>query len=192
MGASPEQNDLASSERNSEHERSNVEASSNGDLERARTHHTLFDLPVVPDERLRGLFRSAGILIVLFQLGYAAEHFYASGPRFDATFSLIAANLAIGAALFLSTFTAALPRYWSEISVLVCLALLITSSAIAAISMRIEPLFVSICVIVLGAGTLAPWDWRCQAAINAVGIICFCALSRAHGIFDSDPGMHWL
>ena len=143
MGASPKQNDLASSERKSEHERSQVEALTNGDLERARTHNTLFDLPVVPDERLRGLFRSAGILIVLFQLGYAAEHFYASAPRFDATFSLIAANLAIGVALFLSTFTAALPRYWSEISVLVCLALLITSSAIAAISMRIEPLFVS-------------------------------------------------
>ena len=192
MGASPEQNDLASSERKSEHERSQVEALTNGDLERARTHNTLFDLPVVPDERLRGLFRSAGILIVLFQLGYAAEHFYASGPRFDATFSLIAANLAIGVALFLSTFTAALPRYWSEISVLVCLALLITSSAIAAISMRIEPLFVSICVLVLGAGTLAPWDWRCQAAINAVGIICFCVLSRAHGVVDSDPAMHWL
>ncbi len=44
-----------------------------------------------------------------------------------------------------------MPRYWSEISVLVCLALLITSSAIAAISMRIEPLFVSICVIVVGS-----------------------------------------
>ena len=42
--------------------------------------------------------------------------------------------------------------------------------------MRIEPLFVSICVLVLGAGTLAPWDWRCQAAINAVGIICFCVV----------------
>src|SRR5580704_6054192 len=192
MGASPKQNDLASSERNSEHERSQVKALTNYDLERARTHSSLFDTHVVPDERIRGLFRAAGILIVVFQLGYAAEHFYTSAPRFDATFSLIAANLAIGVALFLSTFTAALPRYWSEISVLVCLALLITSSAIAAISMRIEPLFVSICVLVLGAGTLAPWDWRCQAAINAVGIICFCVLSRIHGIVDFDPAMHWL
>src|SRR5271168_1334249 len=192
MGASPKQNDLASSERKSEHARSIVEDLPRSDPERARTRNTLFDSSAVPSRRLKGLFRSAGILIVLFQLGYAAEHFYTSAPRFDATFSLIAANLAIGVALFLSTFTAALPRYWSEISVLVCLALLITSSAIAAISMRIEPLFVSICVLVLGAGTLAPWDWRCQAAINGVGIICFCALSRAHGIVDSDPGMHWL
>ena len=192
MGASPKQNDLASSERNSEHERSQVEALTNGDLERARTHSTLFDTHVVPDERIRGLFRAAGILIVVFQLGYAAEHFYTSAPRFDATFSLIAANIMIGVALFLSTFTAAIPRYWSEISVLVCLALLITSSAIAATSLQIEPLFVSVCVVVIGAGTLAPWDWRCQAAINAVGIICFCVLSRIHGIVDFDPAMHWL
>jgi len=191
MGASPKQNDLASSERKSEHARSIVEALPRSDSERARTN-TLFDSSDVASRRLKGLFRSAGILIVLFQLGYAAEHFYTSAPRFDATFSLIAANIAIGVALFLSTFTAALPRYWSEISVLVCLALLISSSAIAAISMRIEPLFVSVSVIVIGAGTLAPWGWRYQAAINAVGIICFGTLSRAHGIVDSDPGMHWV
>jgi PAS domain S-box-containing protein len=192
MGASPKQNDLASSERKSEHERSQVEALTDGDLGRARTHNTLFDSSFVAVERIRGLFRAAAILIVLFQLSYAAEHFYTSALKFDATFSFIAVNIAIGAALFLSTFTAALPRYWSEISVLVCLALLITSSAIAAISMRIEPLFVSVFVIVIGAGTLAPWDWRCQASINAVGIICFGVLSRAHGIVDSDPGMHWV
>jgi len=89
MGASPKQNDLASSERNSEHERSQVKALTNYDLERARTHSSLFDTHVVPDERIRGLFRAAGILIVVFQLGYAAEHFYTSAPRFDATFSLI-------------------------------------------------------------------------------------------------------
>src|SRR5580698_2466859 len=170
MGASPKQNDLASSERKFEHKRSQVKALTNYDLERARTHSSLFDTHVVPDERIRGLFRAAGILIVVFQLGYAAEHFYTSAPRFDATFSLIAANIMIGVALFLSTFTAAIPRYWSEISVLVCLALLITSSAIAATSLQIEPLFVSVCVVVIGAGTLAPWDWRCQAAITAVGL----------------------
>ncbi len=48
MGASPEQNDLASSERKSEHARSIVEALPKGDLERARAHHTLFDSSVVP------------------------------------------------------------------------------------------------------------------------------------------------
>ena len=58
--------------------------------------------------------------------------------------------------------------------------------------MRIEPLFVSVLVIVVAAGTLAPWDWGWQAAIGAVGMVCFYVLGRAHGIVDSDPSMHWL
>ena len=58
--------------------------------------------------------------------------------------------------------------------------------------MRVEPLFVSVFVIVVGAGTLAPWDWPWQAAISSVGMICFYALARAHGVVDSDPSVHWL
>src|SRR5208282_6638431 len=55
MGASPKQNELASSERKSEHEQSNVEALTKGDSERARTL-TLFNSSVVAIRRLKGLF----------------------------------------------------------------------------------------------------------------------------------------
>ena len=58
--------------------------------------------------------------------------------------------------------------------------------------MRIEPLFVSMLVIVVGGGMLVPWDWGWQAAIGTVGMVCFYMLGRAHGVVDSDPSMHWL
>ena len=63
---------------------------------------------------------------------------------------------------------------------------------IGAISMRVEPVFMSLCVIVIGAGTLAPWDWPWQAAVSCAGMICFFLVGRLHGVVDSDPPMHWL
>ncbi len=111
---------------------------------------------------------------------------------FDATLSLVLTNIAIGIGFFLTTFIASMPRYWREIGALVCIALLVSVSRIGAISMRVEPAFVSVCVIVIGAGTMAPWNWPWQAAISSAGMICFYLLGRAHGVVDYDPPMHWL
>ena len=47
-------------------------------------------------------------------------------------------------------------------------------------------------MIVIGAGTLAPWDWPWQAAVSCAGMICFFLVGRLHGVVDSDPPMHWL
>ena len=61
--------------------------------------------------------RTAALLIVFFQLVYAAERRYTGASTLDATLSLILANVAIGVVFFLLTFTAAMPRYWREIAV---------------------------------------------------------------------------
>lgn len=191
MGAPPIQNDLASREGKPQPDQLNAEALTLRELARARARTTLFDSPV-DNENVAGLLRADALLIVFFQLVYAAEHHYASAATFDATLSLHLANIAIGVGFFLSSFTAAMPRYWREIAIFVCTALLVSTTAIGAESMRIEPLFVSVLGIVVGAGTLAPWDWRWQAVISGVGMICFYVLSRAHGIVDSNLAMHWL
>ena len=191
MGAPPKQNDMASRERKPQRDQLKGEASTLRELERSRARNTLFDSPVV-DENVIGLLRAGAVLIVFFQLVYAAEHRYTSASTFDATLSLHLINIAIGVVFFLLTFTAAMPRYWREIAIFVCTALLVSTTAIGAESMRIEPLFVSVLVIVVGAGTLVPWDWRWQAAISDIGMICFYVLTRAHGVVDSDPSMHWL
>src|ERR1039457_3408703 len=191
MGAAPKQNDLASRERRPQPAQLNAEALTSDDLAHARARSTLFDLPVV-DETVTGLSRVGALLIVFFNLVYAAEHRYTSGSTFDATQSLILAMIAVGVVFFLLTFTAAIPRYWREIVIFVCTALIVTNVVICAESMRVEPLFVSVLVIVVAAGTLAPWNWRWQAAISGIGITCFFRLGLVHGVVDSDPSMHWL
>jgi two-component system sensor histidine kinase/response regulator len=168
-----------------------AEGLSSAELAPTRLRGTLLDSPVV-DENTRNSLRAAAALIVFFELGYAAEQFYNSALTFDATLGLHLTNVAIGVGFFLSTFTSATPRYWREISLFVCTALLASASAIGVASMRIEPLFVSVCVIVVGSGTLAPWDWEWQAAVSSLGIICFYLVGRPHGLLDSEASVHWV
>jgi PAS domain S-box-containing protein len=191
MGAAPKQNDLSSRERRPRHDQLNAEALTSDELARARARTTLFDLRAV-DASVTGLTRAGALLIVFFNLVYAAEHRYTSGSTFDATQSLILAMVAIGVVFFILTFTAAIPRYWREIVIFVCTWLMVTNIVIGAESMRVEPLFVSVLVIVVATGTLAPWDWRWQAAISVIGMTCFYVLGHVHGVVDSDPSMHWL
>jgi PAS domain S-box-containing protein len=191
MGETPKQHDIASHERSSEHDQLNVAPSTSGDQPRAPSRNTLSDSRVA-DEKFVDLLRAAAVLIVFFQLVYAAEHRYTSPSTFDATLGLHLVNIAIGVMSFLLSFTRAMPRCWRQIAVFVCGVLLVSTTAICADSMRIEPLFVSALVIVVGGGTLVPWDWGWQAAISTVGMVCFYLLDRAHGIVDSDPSMHWL
>ncbi len=157
----------------------------------ARSRSTLSSAQVVNENIVR-LWRTGAILVVFFELIYAAEHHYHSASTFDATLRLHLVNIAIGVLFFLSSFTAAMPRYWRQLALSVCTALLVSTTAICTTSTRVEALFVSVLVIVVGAGTMAPWGWGWQAAISTVGMICFYLLGRTQGIVDADPSMYWL
>src|SRR5580700_4495078 len=164
MGALPKQHDPALPERNPEHDQLSAGVLSFFKRACARSRTTLLD-STIADERIRGSLRSAAVLIVIFQAGYAVQQLHSSGSRFDAALSLVVTNIAIGVGFLLSTFVESMPRYWRQIGLVVCIALLISASRLGAISMRVEPAFVSLCVIIIGAGTLAPWDWPWQTSI---------------------------
>src|SRR5258708_31990426 len=191
MGETPEQHDIASPERDREHDQLSAGALASGELVDAPSRRTLSSSQVV-DENVVRLWRTGAMLVVFFELIYAAEHHYHSASTFDATLRLHLANIAIGLLFFLSSFTVVMPRYWRQLALSVCSALLISTTVICIASTRVEALFVSVLVIVVGAGTMAPWDWGWQAAISIVGTICFYALGRTHGVVDADPSMYWL
>jgi PAS domain S-box-containing protein len=191
MGEPPDQHDIASRERNLERDQLRADASTLDEPARARSRTTLSTSQVVNGNIVR-LWRTGAALVVLFELIYAAEHHYASASTFDATLKLHLINIAIGVLFFLSSFTTAMPRYWRQLALSVCTALLVSTTAICTTSGRVEALFVSVLVIVVGTGTIAPWDWGWQAAISIVGIFCFFVLGRTHGIVDLDPSMYWL
>ena len=130
--------------------------------------------------------------MIFFQLVYAAEYRYTSAWAFDATLGLYLISIAVGVVFFLSTFTAAIRLYWREITICLCTAFVVSNTAIGVESMRVEPVFVVVLVTIVGVGTLCPWEWRWQIAFSVIGMICFYVLTRAHGVVNPDPFMHWL
>src|SRR5258708_5637508 len=116
MGASPKQHDPDSREGVLQHDKLSAGVFSFIRRARARSRQTMLGF-TIGDEKTRGLLRAAAVLIVLFELGYAAEQLHTSAVRFDATLSLILTNIAIGIGFFLSTFIASMPRYWRPIGI---------------------------------------------------------------------------
>ena len=115
MGAPPKQHhltphDLASREKSPQHDQLNAEVSASGGERQARAPGRI--TLSVAGQNVTSLSRTAALLIVFFQLAYAAERRFTGASTLDATLSLILANVAIGVLFFLLTFTAAMPRYW--------------------------------------------------------------------------------
>ena len=127
MGEPPDQHDIASRERNPERDQLRADASTLDEPARARSRTTLSTSQVVNGNIVR-LWRTGAALVVLFELIYAAEHHYASASTFDATLKLHLINIAIGVLFFLSSFTIAMPRYWRQLALSVCTALLVSTT----------------------------------------------------------------
>ena len=140
----------------------------------------------------RRLLRAGAILIVLFQIAYAAERLVSSPSAFKETELLHLLNITIGILAFAATFTPLVSRFWREACVAVCAGLMISTTKIGIDSATFEPLFISIVTLVVGVGTLAQWEGGWQASIGWIGIICFCLLESDRPGLDPHAFMHWL
>src|SRR5260370_6396243 len=103
MGALPEQHDPASRERNPEHDQLSAGVLSFIRRAYARSRATLLDTTIA-DERIRGSLRSAALMIVIFQTGYAAQYLHASVPRSAATLNIFLTTNTFRVRFFLSSF----------------------------------------------------------------------------------------
>ena len=139
-----------------------------------------------------GLLRAGATLIVLFQLAYAAQHLFESPTEFIHTEAFHFLNLAIGLFAFAATFSSLVPRFWRGACVAACAGLMISTTAIDISTGTFEPLFISIVALVIGVGTLAPWEAGWQASIGWIGLACFCVLEWSRPDLDPHAFMHWL
>jgi PAS domain S-box-containing protein len=136
--------------------------------------------------------RAGAILIVLFQLAYAAHQLVSSPATFAATRNLHLLNILLGVLGFAATFTALVPRFWRETCVAVCAGVIMSTTRIGIESGTFEPLFITIVGLVIGVGILAPWEGGWQASIGWIGIGCFYLLESDGAILDPHAFMHWL
>jgi PAS domain S-box-containing protein len=144
------------------------------------------------DPRVRVLLRGGAVLIVVFQLAYLADDFAPSSATFAATRDLHLLNVLIGLLAFAATFTPLMRRFWRKVCVATCVGLIVSTTLIGIASGAFEPLFISIIALVIGVGTLAPWEGVWQASVGWVGIICFYVLEARLSEHDPNAFMHWI
>ncbi len=139
-----------------------------------------------------GLLRAGAILIVLLELGYAAERLATSPATFRATEYFHLINIAIGILAFAVTFSPLVPRFWREVCLAVCAGVMVSTTKIGIDSGTFEPLFISVVALVIGVGILAPWETSWQASIGWLGVVCFYVLETTRPGLDPHAFMHWL
>ncbi len=140
----------------------------------------------VPGTRIQ--LRAGAVLVVIFQLAYLVENF----SSFPATRGLHLLNVFVGLMAFVATFTDLVRRHWREGCVAVCVILILSTTRIGIDSRAFTPLFISIVLLVIGVGTLAPWEGGWQASIGWVGIICFAILEAMVPARDPQLFLHWI
>ncbi len=140
----------------------------------------------------RLMLRAGALLIVIFQLAYMAEDFASSSATFPATRGLHLFNIVVGVLTFVATFTPLVPRYWRETCVTICAVLILSTARMGVDTRTVEPLFISIVALVIGVGTLAPWEGGWQASIGWVGVISFYLLESSLPGRDPHAFMHWI
>ena len=74
----------------------------------------------------------------------------------------------------------------------ICVTLILSTTRIGIDSRTFEPLFISIVVLLIGVGTLAPWESGWQATIGWVGMVCFYILESSVPGRDPHAFMHWI
>ncbi|HVA80088.1 MAG TPA: PAS domain S-box protein [Candidatus Binataceae bacterium] len=157
-----------------------------GGIERDRSYPSY---PMSVDDAFAPQLIRAGALLVLgFQLFYLAEDLH-QFPRLAATtVPFHGLNILIGAAVLAVTWTAWFSRYWRSTVWTLCCTLLASTTAISIANGQIEPLFVSIILLLIGAATLVPWSASWQVGLELAGVGSFAA-----GRFGAPLSpYHWL
>jgi PAS domain S-box-containing protein len=147
-----------------------------------------FDRVALENAFASRLIRAGGLLVLGFQLFYLAEDLHRSPQLVATTLPLHGFNILIGAVLVAITWAAGFGRYWRLSVWALCSALLASTTAITLLNGQVEPLFVSVIVLPIGAATLAPWSATWQVGLELVGVGSFAAGSMG----ASSSPYHWL
>ena len=125
--------------------------------------------------------RIGALLLFTFQIAYLGVGPYQVPAAARLTVPLHALNLLLAAAVLGATHAEVFSAYWRALVWWSLSALLVSSTLIGLSDNQPDPLFVSVLLILVGAGVLVPWGWRRQVALEMVGIACLLVASLTTG-----------
>jgi hypothetical protein len=136
--------------------------------------------------------RPGFLLIVLFEIACLATsvHFFPTLGARALPFELF--NLLAGFVCLSITWTLWFDYHWRASIFGFCAIVLVTSTYVGIATGRTEPLFMSVILLLVGAGSLVPWNVRWQAALTAL-CLGWLALNALWVPFAQPDGLYrWL
>jgi hypothetical protein len=144
---------------------------------------------------LRGFMRPAFLVIGLFEvacIGVSILALKRMGQQRMLSFEIF--NALAGFMVLSIMWTLWFDRHWRATAFGFCSIVLVAATALSFASGRTEPLFMSVLLLLVGAGSLVPWDTRWQTALTALclGWLVVNATWLPSGAGDPDGLYRWL
>jgi hypothetical protein len=136
--------------------------------------------------------RPGFLLIALFEITCMAisVHVYPTLSAKALPFELF--NLFAGFVCLSFTWTLFFDYHWRATVFGLCAMILVAATSVGLLTGRTEPLFMSMMLLMVGAGSLVPWDGRWQAALTALCMV-WLAINAIWVPVHSDNGLYpWL
>jgi hypothetical protein len=144
---------------------------------------------------MRGFMRPAFLVIGLFEvacIGVSLIALRKMGQHRMLPFEIF--NALAGFMVLSIMWTLWFDRHWRATAFGFCSIVLVAATALSFASGRTEPLFMSVLLLLVGAGSLVPWDTRWQTALTALclGWLVINAMWLPSGARDPDGLFRWL
>ncbi len=140
---------------------------------------------------LSPMVRAASMVIIAFQLGYAALDRVEYPLTFPRTAPLHGVSIALGLITFVTAVWPRAMRNWRGMALFVCTALIASTAWIAVIDGDCDVLVASIVLFLFTAGSLLPWSPRFQVALGASAAIAMLGYSMHAGDSNSSRATDW-
>jgi len=133
---------------------------------------------------IKRFMRPAFLLIALFELSCIGLSLSVLGQSDWSRFVPLEIFNAVAGFIVLSImWTLWFERHWRASAFGFCSVVLLTASVLSFATARTEPLFVSVMLLLIGAGSLVPWETRWQTALT---ILCLGWLALNASYLPSD------
>jgi len=144
---------------------------------------------------LKNFMRPAFLLIALFELGCIGLSLHLLGQSdWSRILPLEVFNGVAGFVVLSIMWTLWFERHWRAGAFGFCSVVLVSATVLSFATARTEPLFISVLLLLIGAGSLIPWDTRWQTALTilCLGWLALNAIYLPSGAKDSLGLYNWL
>ncbi|HEV2170093.1 MAG TPA: ATP-binding protein, partial [Candidatus Binatus sp.] len=130
-------------------------------------------------------------LLALFELLYLAEIWLFETKSLHVAAYFISFDIAIAVAAFGTAYTEWFERHWREVTMVFCLCVIVSRTAMGIAMDEDEPLLLPLFALVVGTTMLVPWSLRWELWVMGAGLVSFTVVSLV-GAVDLDDLQRWL